>query len=149
MGCHRASANISIQAYHSQLAEFDKRRISDNFRRPDGADTMPAIHRIILATDAMGMGIDNPDIRRVIQWRQPSSMCVLLQRAGQATRGRDRTGEFLWLVDSWCLGSRDIPENKSLRAKQDMGRKAHLDPALWELINIARCYTNRYRHFGE
>ena len=103
LGGQRALASAAIQAYHSQLADFDKRRISEDFCRPDQGQGRPANHRIILATDAMGMGIDNPDIRRVIQWKQPSSMCTLFQRAGRAARGSGYMADFLWLVESWCF----------------------------------------------
>ena len=139
LGCHRSSASVAIQAYHSQWAEFDKRSISNDFRRSDRGAGVPASHRIILATDAMGMGVDNPDIRRVIQWRQPSSMCALFQRAGRAARGSEQTGEFLWLVDSWCFGPAGGQAIASGRAKLDMERRAQLNPGLWKLINTRGC----------
>jgi len=94
IGCDETSANMAVQAYHA---------------------------RIILATDAMGMGIDNPDICLVIQWRQPDSVCTLIQRAGRAARGKNKTGKFLWLVESWCFGSKDRPEKKSQSAKKGHG----------------------------
>ena len=79
-GCLKTSAIDAIQAYHSELAESDKRRISMEFEKPDTENVLESlIHHIIIATDAMGMGIDNPDIQLVIQWRVPPSMGALLQ----------------------------------------------------------------------
>src|SRR4051812_6310375 len=54
----------------------------------------------------MGMGIDNPDVRMVVQWHQPDSMCALLQRGGRAARQKDIYGNLLWLVEPWCIGPR-------------------------------------------
>ena len=135
IGCDETSANNAVQAYHALISEFDKRRISTDFRLPGRAAT----HRIILATDAMGMGIDNPDICLVIQWRQPDSVCTLMQRAGRAARGTNNTGNFLWLVESWCFGSKDKPEKKSQSAKKDMERRRALNPVLFKLINTQGC----------
>lgn len=101
----------TVKAYHSELAEYDKRAISTEFSKPDVDDiSQTSRHRIIIATDAMGMGINNPDVRRVVQWRQPDRMGTLFQRAGRAARGQGIYGEFIWLIEPWCVG----PKAKSL-----------------------------------
>ena len=58
----------TIKAYYSEIAEHDKQVISAEFCKPNIPNLLESsqIH-IILATDAMGMGIDNPDIRMVVQ----------------------------------------------------------------------------------
>jgi superfamily II DNA helicase RecQ len=66
-GCSKTAAINAIQAYHSELAESDKRRISTEFEKPDTESVLDSsMYRIIVATDAMGMGIDNPDIRLIV-----------------------------------------------------------------------------------
>ncbi|RTE68121.1 hypothetical protein BHE90_017502, partial [Fusarium euwallaceae] len=96
-GCSKTAARNAIQAYHSELADFDKTSISQEFVKPDCQRAQDSSrHRIILATDAMGMGINNPDIRLVVQWKQPATLCSLWQRAGRAARGADIRGEFIW-----------------------------------------------------
>ena len=62
-GCSKVAAIDAVQAYHSELAESDKRHISIEFGRPDTENMLDSsMHHIIIATDAMGMGINNPDI---------------------------------------------------------------------------------------
>ena len=79
-GCSKAAAINAIQAYHSELAESDKRRISTEFEKPDMENILnSSIHCIIVATDVMGMGIDNPDIRIIVQWGLPPGMPALMQ----------------------------------------------------------------------
>jgi superfamily II DNA helicase RecQ len=96
VGCSKRAAIDAIQAYHSELAESDKRRISKEFEKPDTESVLDSsMYRLIIATDAMGIGIDNPDIRLIIQWGVPPSMCALSQRASRATRGNGVCGEFI------------------------------------------------------
>lgn len=104
-GCSRVASTQAVTAYHSELAEFDKHAISTEFKKAD-CDSLEECsqHRIILATDAMGMGINNPDIACIVQYRQPKDMCSVMQRAGRAARALGAIGMFIWLVDSWCFG---------------------------------------------
>ena len=106
-GCLKTDAMNAIQAYHSELTDFNKEAISIEFTKPDVESVLESSkHHIIVTTDVMGMGIDNPDVRLVVQWKQPPSMCALIQRAGQAARGRTIHGEFIWLAEAWCWGLR-------------------------------------------
>jgi superfamily II DNA helicase RecQ len=103
IGYSKTAAMNAIQAYHSELATFDKESISQEFIKADGETTqVSSRHRIVLATDAMGMGINNPDIQTVMQWKQPASLCTLWQRAGRAARGASCTGQFIRLIDPAC-----------------------------------------------
>jgi len=139
-GCSKTSAFDAIQAYHSELAEFDKRSISAEFAKPDADSVLESPrHRIILATDAMGMGIDNPDIRLVIQWKQPPSMCALWQRAGRAARSPAICGRFVWMIEAWCFGDRLDPSVQVKKRATERERRSVLPRGLWELINHPTC----------
>lgn len=171
-GCSKAAAADAIKVYHGELADFDKEAISNEFSKPDCDDLNKCSrHRIILATDAMGMGIDNPDIKRVVQYRLPDSINVLWQRAGRVARSAEATGEFIWLVDSWCFGpmeeqfeqmSKEPEEDENISsseysapARQSRGkvaafeakRRSNLPRGFWELINKKSCLRRTFLKF--
>ena len=148
-GCSRTSAEDAVQVYHSELAEFDKKSISAEFVKPDTESVLQSSkHRIIIATDAMGMGIDNPDVRLVVQWKQPPSMCALLQRAGRATRGKGVRGEFIWLVEAWCFGDRlESLSQMTNKNRTERERRSTLPRGLWELLNLSTCIRRAILEF--
>ena len=152
-GCSKTSAINAVQAYHSELAEYDKRRISTEFEKPDTENVLDSsVHRIIVATDAMGMGIDNPDIRLVIQWGVPPSMGALLQRAGRTARGKGVSGKFIWLVPAWCFGDRieNLPPRSVKKRMTERERRSVLPRGIWELINHSTCIRRGIlEFFGE
>ncbi|OJT02274.1 hypothetical protein TRAPUB_7190, partial [Trametes pubescens] len=55
--------------------------------------------RILVCTDAAGMGCNLPDIDRVVQWKLPATFSNFIQRAGRAARGRDRHGLAVLLAE--------------------------------------------------
>ncbi|KAI0075723.1 P-loop containing nucleoside triphosphate hydrolase protein, partial [Panus rudis PR-1116 ss-1] len=55
--------------------------------------------RILVCTDAAGMGCNIPDIDIVIQWQLPATLSNWVQRAGRAARGHGRKGLAILLVE--------------------------------------------------
>ncbi|KAI9675480.1 MAG: hypothetical protein M1829_003284 [Trizodia sp. TS-e1964] len=109
-GCTLPVAKAVIKPYHSQLAESDKRAISCQFSMPDCKNPFgSSAHRIVVATDAMGMGINNPDVRQVVQFGKPDGLSSLWQRASRAARKDGVKRDFIWFVEPWCFGPRITP----------------------------------------
>ncbi|KAJ7084890.1 P-loop containing nucleoside triphosphate hydrolase protein [Mycena belliarum] len=57
------------------------------------------IVRVLVCTDAAGMGCDIPDIELVVQWKKPKNVSSWVQRAGRAARAHGSTGMAVMLVE--------------------------------------------------
>lgn len=74
-----AEEGLPVTLYHGRLAQSARTANQDNF--------MSGRVRIIVATNAFGMGIDKPDVRLVVHAQIPGSLDAYYQESGRA--GRD------------------------------------------------------------
>lgn len=81
-----AGAGESVGLYHGRLPAAQRTQAQDDF--------MDGRVRVMVATNAFGLGIDKPDIRFVLHYQMPSSVDAYYQEAGRA--GRDG-------ADSQCM----------------------------------------------
>jgi ATP-dependent DNA helicase RecQ len=73
------AAELGVACYHGRQDAELRRRIQEAFTQ--------GRTRVVVATSAFGMGVDIPDIRRVIHYNLPGSLEAYYQEAGRA--GRD------------------------------------------------------------
>ena len=73
--------NVTGYRIIDMLTEQKKDEVLQSFSAIDG------VLRLVIATTAFGMGIDCPDIRRIVHWGIPSTMEEYVQEAGRC--GRD------------------------------------------------------------
>jgi ATP-dependent DNA helicase RecQ len=70
---------INAVRYHGQLRPADRESAQERF--------MSGAARVIVATNAFGLGVDKPDVRFIVHWNFPDSIESYYQEAGRA--GRD------------------------------------------------------------
>lgn len=73
------SRTLPVARYHGRLPAAERKAQQDAFM----ADRL----RIMVATNAFGLGIDKPDVRAVVHWQMPNGLDAYYQESGRA--GRD------------------------------------------------------------
>jgi len=89
-----AGRGISAEAYHAGLPGAERSAVQSRF--------MDGSARVVVATNAFGMGIDKADVRSVVHLQLPTTVEAYYQEAGRA--GRDG-------ADAVCIafyGARDM-----------------------------------------
>lgn len=109
--------------YHAGLSIDERNRKQENW--------ILNKTRIIVATNAFGMGIDKPDVRLVLHIDLPDSLEAYYQEAGRA--GRDGLKSYAVLL----FDKLDI-ENLKIKFKSSYP----------DLDEIATCYQSLYQHFN-
>ncbi|AVD87165.1 RecQ family ATP-dependent DNA helicase [Pseudomonas sp. SWI44] len=79
---------ISAASYHSDVAhpEFDN---SDQYRQHLEDELLANNIKVLVATTALGMGYDKPDLGFVIHYQAPGSIVAYYQQVGRAGRAID------------------------------------------------------------
>ena len=112
-----AGTGASVGLYHGKLRAAERRDAQDAF--------MAGKLRVMVATNAFGMGIDKSDIRFVLHYQMPSSLDAYYQETGRAGRdGKRADCVLLYLrrdkaVQQFFLAGW-LPEAAELRALQQV-----------------------------
>ncbi len=122
----RALLRMGVRAapYHAGLPLDLRRRVLLAFLRDR--------ERVIVATTAFGMGIDKPDVRRVLHWGPARTLEGYYQEAGRAGRdGEPAVCTLLWHPEDWRT-------------------TAGVDAAMRAFVERRRCRRRvLLEHFGE
>jgi ATP-dependent DNA helicase RecQ len=77
------AAEESVGLYHGKLSASERASVQEAF--------MDGERRVMVATNAFGLGIDKPDIRFVLHYQMPAGLEAYYQEAGRAGRDGDHS----------------------------------------------------------
>lgn len=131
---------FNVSKYHAGLNQFERNKFQDDF--------LSGKTKVMIATNAFGMGIDKSNIRYVLHYNMPKDIESYYQEAGRA--GRDRNfAECILLYDK-----NDVFINKSLIDNNRLISSTNLQyKRLNEMMNY--CKTHKclrkflLNYFGE
>src|SRR3954452_12310915 len=110
-----------VGRYHGQLKARERKETQRRF--------MEGELRLVIATNAFGLGIDKPDIRLVVHWNFPGSVEAWYQEAGRAGRDGKPAGATLLYrledkrIQSYFLGGKYPTREESLQIWNALGEQ--------------------------
>jgi ATP-dependent DNA helicase RecQ len=111
------SQKIDARPYHGGLANDERRDLEHALRESNGTNL-----KALVATVALGMGFDKPDLGFVIHFQRPGSVVAYYQQVGRAGRAIDRAvavlldGDEDTTIHDWFIDTAfpTLPEQEAI-----------------------------------
>lgn len=131
----------AVGRYHAGLSDEERRRQQDKFLYDD--------IRVMVATNAFGMGIDKSNVRYVIHYNMPASIEAYYQEAGRG--GRDgEPSECILLFGPQDALLQKFLIDKSVQSPERKQLELHKLQEMVDYCHTPDCLRNYIlRHFGE
>lgn len=126
---------ISAGRYHAGLSNEERKQNQENF-------TYDRI-RVMVATNAFGMGIDKSNVRYVLHYNMPQSLEYYYQEAGRAGRDSEEAECVLFFSKQDIMINKFFLQNKATAGDvaSDMQKTANDQRKLQQMINY--CETDK------
>ncbi|KIK51592.1 hypothetical protein GYMLUDRAFT_251969 [Collybiopsis luxurians FD-317 M1] len=97
---------------------------SKTYRKATMKQFKAGIIRVLVCTDAAGMGCNIPDVNIIVQWKLPATLSMLIQCTGHAACARSRKGLAVLLVEkgAYSLDCESVVEKENEKSQKGNGK---------------------------